>query len=90
MNSYESRPFVARSGRSTHGRSIVYITCPFCAYTMLCYRWSIAGSGRRCPCGAKHVWTSQSSRRAAQPAEVRPATAQQAQPATPEQSAQQA
>lgn len=41
-------------GPSTMGRSIVWITCPFCGTEVTAYLWSLAGSGKRCPCGAKH------------------------------------
>lgn len=38
------------------GQSYVYITCPFCGYEVKAYIWSLAGSGKLCTCGAKHVW----------------------------------
>lgn len=41
-------------GPSTVGRSIVYITCPFCGEEVTAYLWSLNGSGKRCHCGAKH------------------------------------
>ena len=37
---------------SENGRSRGWITCPFCAEKVLCYLWSLAGSGKRCGCGA--------------------------------------
>lgn len=27
------------------------LICPFCAATVIAYRWSLAGSGKRCSCG---------------------------------------
>lgn len=41
------------SGPSTMGRTIVYITCPFCRFEVTAYLWSLAGSGKKCRCGAK-------------------------------------
>jgi hypothetical protein len=40
-------------GPSTMGRTVVYITCPFCGTEVRAYLWSLAGSGKRCTCGAK-------------------------------------
>ena len=34
------------------GRVRVEITCPFCGEPVLAFLWSLAGSGKRCPCGA--------------------------------------
>ena len=34
------------------GRTHVGLKCPFCAATVLAYLWSLAGSGKRCECGA--------------------------------------
>ena len=36
------------------GRSTVIITCPFCDVRTEAYLWSLAGSGKRCDCGAVH------------------------------------
>ena len=33
------------------GRSTVMITCPFCGDEVRTYIWSLAGCGKRCPCG---------------------------------------
>jgi hypothetical protein len=43
-------------GRSTVGRTEVYIVCPFCGTENKAYLWSLAGSGKRCQCGAKHTY----------------------------------
>jgi len=38
-----------------NGRSYYYATCPWCQHDLLCYPWSMAGSGKRCPyCKAFH------------------------------------
>ena len=36
-------------GVREHGRSTVFITCPFCGWKTEAYIWSLAGSGKRCP-----------------------------------------
>ena len=37
-------------GRS--GRVLVEVTCPFCGRPVLAYAWSMAGTGKKCHCGA--------------------------------------
>ena len=49
------REHTRTDGRSSVGRSVVYITCPFCGEECTAYMWSLAGSGKRCTCGAKHT-----------------------------------
>jgi hypothetical protein len=39
---------------ASRGRSYCYITCPFCNAEVKAYVWSLAGGGKRCPCGALH------------------------------------
>lgn len=34
------------------GRIVVRIICPFCGERVTAYLWSLAGSGKKCPCGA--------------------------------------
>lgn len=34
------------------GRILVEIVCPFCGDSVRAYLWSLAGSGKRCECGA--------------------------------------
>lgn len=34
------------------GRSAYLIRCPFCQVDTECRSWSLAGSGKRCECGA--------------------------------------
>ena len=34
------------------GRILVEATCPFCQGTVQAYLWSLAGSGKKCSCGA--------------------------------------
>jgi len=39
-----------------NGRTRAAIACPFCGCTTEAYVWSLAGSGKRCECGAVHRW----------------------------------
>jgi hypothetical protein len=39
---------------AANGRSYCYVTCPFCGESVKAHIWSLAGSGKRCPCGAVH------------------------------------
>lgn len=39
--------------RCEMGRSSIEIECPFCGSMVRAYVWSLAGVGKRCPCGAK-------------------------------------
>ena len=42
-----------KSGVSTHGRSRIFVECPFCHGELTIYLWSFAGHGKkRCVCGA--------------------------------------
>lgn len=41
--------------RSEFGRSTLDIKCPFCSAITTAYKWSLAGSGKKCQCGAKHT-----------------------------------
>lgn len=41
-------------GNSEHGKSTITIQCPFCGSESVAYLWSLAGSGKRCECGALH------------------------------------
>ena len=50
------------SGRSTHGRSTCTIECPFCGRRVMAYIWSLAGSGKKCECGALHSNMGHSSK----------------------------
>jgi hypothetical protein len=36
------------------GRSRIVFYCPFCDERVEAYTWSLAGSGKRCLCGAMH------------------------------------
>ena len=38
------------------GRSYYVVTCPFCGCDVEARAWSLAGSGKRCECGAVHTW----------------------------------
>jgi len=37
---------------SEHGRSTMYVPCPFCGEDIEVYIWSFYGCGKRCSCGA--------------------------------------
>ena len=50
----EHRAYAGRSRRD--GRSTIVVECPYCGLDVECFVWSLAGSGKRCPCGAKHIW----------------------------------
>jgi hypothetical protein len=52
--SVESRLHDRTTISSTVGRTVVAILCPFCGVTTEAYLWSLAGSGKRCECGAVH------------------------------------
>lgn len=53
-----TREHSRREYQSEHGRSTVAILCPFCGAQVIAYKWSMAGSGKRCECGALHTWLS--------------------------------
>ena len=38
---------------SEHGKTRVQVKCPFCHGPIVAYLWSLAGSGKKCACGAK-------------------------------------
>ena len=57
----ERRPYSAREGSSTVGHTVLYITCPFCGVETKAHVWSLAGGGKRCPCGAKHTYMNRDS-----------------------------
>lgn len=49
----EFRPTIDLGVRSSrHGRSTMMVKCPFCEEELEVYIWSLAGSGKRCSCGA--------------------------------------
>jgi hypothetical protein len=52
-NKMEQRDHEAYNYWSEHGKSTVIIKCPFCQEEVLAYVWSLAGSGKKCKCGAK-------------------------------------
>ena len=53
--SKETREYKVLSTTREHGRSSADIECPFCGAVVTAYLWSLAGSGKKCPCGAKHT-----------------------------------
>lgn len=52
----ERRDCEVRHSSSAVGRSTGSIVCPFCATLVEVYLWSLAGSGKRCECGALLTW----------------------------------
>lgn len=52
----ESRQFTSREVGNEVGRSSIEITCPYCHQTCIAYKWSLAGSGKKCECGVVHRW----------------------------------
>lgn len=58
----EELDFTVIGRRSEMGRSTVDIECPFCKDVVTAYLWSLAGSGKRCTCGAKFGSTGKATR----------------------------
>ena len=48
---------------SAVGRSTRTIRCPFCGCEVEAYTWSLAGSGKRCECGAVHNYYGTTTRK---------------------------
>lgn len=38
---------------SETGKTRIAVDCPFCGAELIAYLWSLAGSGKKCQCGAK-------------------------------------
>ena len=51
----ETRAYEVVRERAEFGRSTMEIKCPFCGKVTTAYKWSLAGSGKKCGCGAKHT-----------------------------------
>lgn len=51
----ETKPYEIVAERSEFGRSSLDIKCPFCGAITTAFKWSLAGSGKKCFCGAKHT-----------------------------------
>lgn len=66
VNGYEVRRYEKTNNFPRMGRTYFYLTCPFCDRELKVYPWSLAGSGRRCPCGAKHGWWGLSTKKVAE------------------------
>lgn len=50
----QTRDFkVIRQGVKPPSSTYSIIECPFCKAHVRAYHWSLAGSGKRCDCGAK-------------------------------------
>lgn len=52
MSDQETRPAKTLSVSRAHARTTALIQCPFCLRSVRAYVWSLAGSGKRCECGA--------------------------------------
>ena len=55
MEEIEIREYEVVRERAEFGRSTMDIKCPFCGEVTTAYKWSLAGSGKKCDCGAKHT-----------------------------------
>jgi ribosomal protein S27E len=55
VSEIERRPNQQGPKRSRFGRTTVEVQCPFCGAVVVAYVWSLAGSGKRCTCGALHT-----------------------------------
>ena len=54
--SRESKEHNVYEGSREHGRSTVFIECPFCGEQTEAYVWSLNGSGKKCwKCKAVHT-----------------------------------
>lgn len=51
----ETKQYEIVAEHSEFGRSSLDIKCPFCSAVTTAYKWSLAGSGKKCSCGAKHT-----------------------------------
>lgn len=51
---FETRHWSFVAEHQEHGRSTIEIVCPFCCKRVTAYKWSMAGCGKRCTCGAMH------------------------------------
>ena len=53
-NSTETRQIRGYERRwSDMGRTRIAVECAFCGAEIIAYVWSLAGSGKKCQCGAK-------------------------------------
>lgn len=52
----EQKEFSTKQYKGRHGETTVDIICPFCGVTSIAYLWSLAGSGKKCGCGAKFTY----------------------------------
>lgn len=53
--------YMGKGPHSGTGKSTIKIRCPYCDATVVAYVWSLAGSGKRCTCGAIHRWQRKES-----------------------------
>ncbi len=52
MPHVESRRYFTTERHEMVGRTSEVATCPFCGAKVVVFVWSLAGSGKRCECGA--------------------------------------
>jgi hypothetical protein len=55
----EVRRYHIISDHREMGLSRITLECPWCCEYVIAYIWSLAGSGKRCTCGAKFTWNDQ-------------------------------
>lgn len=59
MKITKRKPLTWREGYSSHGRSTIYVKCPFCEKETEVYIWSFRGCGKICECGVKLIaWSA--------------------------------
>jgi hypothetical protein len=58
----EKRQHNSYGYESKFGRSSYLIECPFCGIELKVYKWSIAGKGKKCICGAMHFYSGMSEK----------------------------
>lgn len=49
-NVCDAREWEGFKGGEQHGRSYLYINCPFCSTRIKAFIWSLCGCGKRCTC----------------------------------------
>jgi len=52
----KQKEYTSTRGLAQHGKSYIYITCPFCSTKVRAFIWSLSGGGKKCPeCKAIHT-----------------------------------
>lgn len=53
MKDKETKPYkIVEDHSRPCGQSYYMLVCPFCGAKIQAYKWSLAGSGKKCSCGA--------------------------------------